>query len=198
MPGPLATSLLISGGSSLAGFAADKLFNSGPDVPNLRAEAAAKFDNARRELQDQTDENIDQVQADAAASGADPLGPMADVIDSNNEAMADLGAKEAQSLARASNQMERMKFKKEQRQSQATSQGIGSVVNAVSQAGSAYAMGDLSFGGGDESLFGPKMQFDMQSFANLPASSSGGAPSGGENFDNPIFGSMEFYDKQNG
>jgi hypothetical protein len=90
-----------------------------------------------------------------------------------------------------------MKYKQGMKEYQSTAQGIGSVVNAVSQAGSAYAMGDM--GGGDsESLFGPKMQFDMQSFANLPASSSGGAPTGGENFGNPIFGSMEFYDKQNG
>jgi len=196
--GPITTSLLVSGGASVAGKVANSLFNDRPEVPDITSTVRGKFENAERNLENQQDQNIDQVQADAAASGGNPIAAMGEVIRSGNDAAADLQGKKADALSKARNQERRMKYKQGMREYQSTAQGIGSVVNAVSQAGSAYAMGDMGGGGGSESLFGDKMQFDMQSFANLPASSSGGAPTGGEDFSNPIFGSMEFYDKQNG
>lgn len=195
--GPLTTSLLVSAGGSAIGAAADSIFGPDPEVPDITSTVRGKFENAERQLENQQDQNIDQVQADAAASGGDPIAAMGEVIRSGNDAAADLQGRKADALSKARNQEKRMRYKKQRRKSQNVSQGIGSIVNSVSQAGSAYAMGDLSGGGGgSEGLFGPKMQFDMQSFANLPSGSGGGAPASGQNFDNPIFGSLEFYDNQ--
>jgi len=148
MPGPIATSLLISAGSSLLSAGANKLFNDKPEVPDFSSEIAGEFNNAQRQLAEDHDDRIEQAQADASAAGVNPVTAMADVIDSNSQAQADLMGKKADAITRAQNKEKQMRFSQDQRSHKATTQGIGSITNALSQAGSAYAMGQL--GGGDE------------------------------------------------
>jgi hypothetical protein len=161
--GPITTSLLVSAGASGLGFAADQIFNDQdlPDVPDLSSEVRGQYETAQRQLEDQTDQNIDKVQSDASAAGMNPVSAMAEVIDSNNDAMADLQAKERDAVARAENKEEQLRYKQKlgetRRRRQNISQGIGSIVNSVSQAGTSYAlgqMGDDSGGGGDPNPFG--------------------------------------------
>lgn len=151
----------ISAGASLLGKGANAIFNDRPDIPDFTSEVAGKFDEAKRSLSRKQDRQTDQVQADAAAAGVNPVTAMADVIESNNQAQADLQAKEADAMAAAENKEKQMKYGRGQQKYQARAQGIGSLVNAVSTGASNKAalnaiegLKDTGGGGGGGSSSG--------------------------------------------
>jgi hypothetical protein len=122
----------ISAGASLLGKGANAIFNDRPDIPDFTSEVAGQFDEAQRSLSRKQDRQTNQVQADATAAGVNPVSAMADVIESNNQAQADLQAKEADAMAAAENKEKQMKYGRAQQKYQSRAQGIGSLVNAVS------------------------------------------------------------------
>lgn len=144
MPDPLTTSLLVSAGSSavssLLGGGVNALFNERPEIPDLSSEVAGKYDEAKRQLDENLQKKTDQVQADAAAAGVNPISAMGDVIDANNDAQADLMSKKKDAISRAENRENMMKFRRGQEKYKARAQGIGSIVNSLSQAGTALGM----------------------------------------------------------
>lgn len=124
--------LAISTGASIGGKIINDQFNERPDVPDLTSEVDGKFDKARRTLERKQDRQSEQVKADAAAAGVNPVSAVADVIQSNNQASADLEASEADAKARAENQEKRMKYGKDKRIHRSRAQGIGSIVSGIS------------------------------------------------------------------
>jgi hypothetical protein len=122
----------ISAGASLLGKGANAIFNDRPDIPDFTSEVAGQFDEAQRSLSRKQDRQTNQVQADATAAGVNPVSAMADVIESNNQAQADLQAKEADAMAAAENKEKQMKYGRARQKYQSRAQGIGSLVNAVS------------------------------------------------------------------
>jgi len=196
--GPLAAAG-ISIGSSLLGKGANALFNDRPDAPDFSSEVAGQFQEARRQLEEDQEQQIDEVQTEASAAGVNPVSAVADVVDSNNQAQADLLAKERDAVARAENRERQLEFDQDRRSFQNTAQGIGGIVSGVSNFATNKAIidqlseDDESDGGGGGDNGGESGGSAASANGNGGVSTSSGSTLGASASANPLGGGRAFF-----
>jgi hypothetical protein len=128
MPDPITTSLLVSAGSGVLGGLTNRLFNSRPSIPDLSAEQFARYEDERRKVDALLSENLDSIQQNMAAAGVTGSAaaqPMAEALGETSDAQVSLAARAADSVARAQNQEERLRYQDEFNQYANRSQAIG-------------------------------------------------------------------------
>lgn len=132
----LGTALAIQAGTTLAGTLANELLNPDPEIPNLSAEAAAEFNERRRDLADVIERREREMEADLAASGQTGSAGATTrqrVASEFADAQADLSSDAARAVAEAERREERLRFQQESQEQAQRAQGIAQLVGGVGQ-----------------------------------------------------------------
>lgn len=140
----LGTALAIQAGSTLVGTAANELFNDKPDVPDFSGEAAAEFNERRRDLEELFSRRRAETEADLAASGQTGSAGAATrqaIAQEFADAQADVAAKGAEAVEQAQNREKRLRFQQDRQEQQARAQAIGDLVGGVGQTLAASQLG---------------------------------------------------------
>lgn len=173
MPIGLGTALALQAGTSGAGILANELLNPEPEIPDLSAEAAAEFNERRRELSDVVGQRRQELAADLAASGqTGSAGASArqKVFGEFAGAQVDLASRGAEAVSRAQEEEERLQFQRDQQEQRQRAQGIANLVRGVGQgvianqiggggdSGASDAVADSAIGQGQRAGFLPEEQ----------------------------------------